>query len=59
MLNLAETNPDILDFKGFFTITSDYAETAPSKTNSYIYRDRFTSGKISSEYDSNYEKIFN
>jgi len=56
-VELAEENPDILDFKGFFTITSDYAELSPSKTNSYIYRDRFTSGKISSEYDSNYERF--
>jgi hypothetical protein len=55
-VELSETNPDILDFKGFFTITSDYAEISPSKTNSYIYRDRFTSGKVSSEYDSNYER---
>ena len=56
-VELAETNPDILDFKGFFTITSDYAEVPPSKTNAYLYRDRFTSGKISSEYDSNYERF--
>jgi len=55
-VELAESNPDILDFKGFFTITSDYAEVSPNKTNSYIYRDKFTSGKISSEYDSNYER---
>ena len=56
-VELAESNPDILDFKGFFTITSDYAELTPAKTNSYIYRDRFTSGKITSEYDSNYERF--
>lgn len=56
-VELAESNPDILDFKGFFTITSDYAEVPPSKTNAYFYRDRFTSGKISSEYDSNYERF--
>ena len=56
-VELAETTPDILDFKGFFTITSDYAEVSPSKTSSYIYRDRFTSGKITSEYDSNYERF--
>ena len=56
-VELAENNPDILDFKGFFTITSDYAESSPTKTSSYIYRDRFTSGKISSEYDSNYERF--
>ena len=56
-VELAESNPDILDFKGFFTITSDYAEISPSKTNSYIYRDRFTSGKVASEYDSNYERF--
>ena len=56
-VELAEATPDILDFKGFFTITSDYAEVSPSKTVSYIYRDRFTSGKITSEYDSNYERF--
>lgn len=56
-VELAEANPDILDFKGFFTITSDYAEVSPNKTGSYQYRDRFTSGKISSEYDSNYERF--
>lgn len=56
-VELAESNPDIFDFKGFFTITSDYAEVTPNKTNSYIYRDKFTSGKISSEYDSNYERF--
>jgi hypothetical protein len=56
-VELAETNPDILDFKGFFTITSDYAEISPDKTDSYVYRDRFVSGKISSEYDSNYERF--
>ena len=56
-VEIAESNPDILDFKGFFTITSDYAEISPNKTNSYIYRDKFTSGKILSEYDSNYERF--
>lgn len=56
-VELADNTPDILDFKGFFTITSDYAEVSPSKTVSYIYRDRFTSGKITSEYDSNYERF--
>ena len=56
-VELAESNPDILDFKGFFTITSDYAEVPPNKTSAYVYRDRFTSGKISSEYDSNYERF--
>ena len=56
-VELAESNPDILDFKGFFTITSDYAEVSPSRTFSYIYRDRFTSGNIASEYDSNYERF--
>ena len=56
-VELAESNPDILDFKGFFTITSDYAEILPNQTNAYIYRDRFTNGRILSEYDSNYERF--